>query len=1452
VAANYTASINVAVQGQQALDRLNTSTNELSRRLDEIEKRRFGPNTSLKSFNRSLDETVRNLNRVTAGTTDETDAVTQYVRALGLANAARQRQNDLIQDQILREQGVTEELIEQAGALRDLARAENDASQARSARLAHYAKLRGAPDAYASVIGPVAQNRAGAANFREVADIAKELRDVEIGIARIRDESLRQSIQLENERLALVEQRRKKETAIRDAIFDAVTFGKSAEIKNAAQNVAQQVQTGTQNALIRGGLAAGTLALGKGAVAASTAAGDVAAGMTAHTGPLGAIQNVAGETVVNAVEKLGGAFNDALGGIPEIINHILQGIGDIPTAMGAAVVAAMAFGPAMKTAAEATYEAGKALGDTGLGKAVKETLDSQTNLFESAIDAASTMQAEIKDTTGLHLELGKTQIDAALENMTFQKKQNKLEEEYNTQLARSVDILRQRSRVALGASKPPGGFRTDGPLESPSFKATKKSIGKMGESLALGAGFPLLFGGGAGSVAGSVLGSFVGSGFGGQILGGALGQALDQAVAAAARLSNTLATVGDNFSKIREEGIYFTAELEKQVRLAKESGGTSQASNLLTTAVTAQTGDVGGLAGQGAAAAVNELQKAWNGVTKAVGTTLGILAGPFIFILNAALRGVQAIFFLFNGIATSIGNLINLIPGARQVGDALYEQSLKGTAEYENQLAELDKQIKTEYELVELAKVRTGYLQEMVGKSKEQRDIINKEADAAERLKKFEQEIKQLRAGAATGTSELREKALKIEEQKRLKFAENEKQILLKNAADLFNAIQDNNKRVADAQRAYDEQRIDMVRAATRTQADFDLQAARRLEDARMRMREQELDYINKIRQEELQTQRLLDRERQLQRSITGALSADPEQAEIINTVQTAVENYRTGRMAVEEEARAAQEQAQLQYAKAQTQIERYKYDNALRINRANEDSQIRVAKINDQIRRQNEEASKKELDRQVFALKARIEEQKAAARAEYYPAKAALEQEKLKPGTLTPADLQFYETVVKRASITFGEFDALSKQVDAAFKGIQNARLQPMAALPGLTDTSGAASAAETAANKQLLIYQQQIQKLQQINGLKNEDLQLAQALLAPGADSLKQFNDLIKQQKDRAAYEREYGELLREGIKPELAEQLAVINQMEEAQLRLLDNVIKTVEALDNDEFKDILDRLKEIRQGVTTKAEEARAGVTDVVPGQRLQNFISRSEDELKDLEALAVRVADGIGNAIANSMSQGIVGLIEGTKNAQQVFADFLKSVGDILIQEGTRMIGMYIAIGIAKIFAGLASGGNNQGVEPRTPAGNAAFMQRTAGLDLAGSAYTPNLAPTVTPGFATGGFVTGPTRAMVGEGGEPEYIIPASRMTGAMARYSAGARGSNVIPDSSASGGGMSSGGHNTYTLETVVINNVEYATVEQVREFSALAARQGAEGGYNRSMSTLRNSRSQRSRIGLR
>ena len=69
----------------------------------------------------------------------------------------------------------------------------------------------------------------------------------------------------------------------------------------------------------------------------------------------------------------------------------------------------------------------------------------------------------------------------------------------------------------------------------------------------------------------------------------------------------------------------------------------------------------------------------------------------------------------------------------------------------------------------------------------------------------------------------------------------------------------------------------------------------------------------------------------------------------------------------------------------------------------------------------------------------------------------------------------------------------------------------------------------------------------------------------------------------------------------------------------------------------------------------------------------------------------------------------------------------------------------------------------------------------------GGPQLPELPTLPVPQFAQGVVVDRPTLAMVGEGGEPEYIIPASKMAAASANYLNGARGGAVIP-AFASGG----------------------------------------------------------------
>jgi tape measure domain-containing protein len=206
------------------------------------------------------------------------------------------------------------------------------------------------------------------------------------------------------------------------------------------------------------------------------------------------------------------------------------------------------------------------------------------------------------------------------------------------------------------------------------------------------------------------------------------------------------------------------------------------------------------------------------------------------------------------------------------------------------------------------------------------------------------------------------------------------------------------------------------------------------------------------------------------------------------------------------------------------------------------------------------------------------------------------------------------------------------------------------------------------------------------------------------------------------------------------------------------------------------------------------------------------------------------------AIGGAFSESFKDIITGAKSAQQAISDFFGKIGEALIDYATQAIAQYIAIGIARMFAGL------------DPLANA-----NKNLSGTGALSTGKLFPT--GAFAEGGFVTGPTRALIGEGGEPEYVIPASKMRSAMGRYSAGARGSSVIPAGSEGG---QTGGTATmapasidvrYTVER--INSVDYVTADQFQQGMQQAAAQGAARGEQATLRRLQGSPSTRRKLGL-
>ena len=113
-----------------------------------------------------------------------------------------------------------------------------------------------------------------------------------------------------------------------------------------------------------------------------------------------------------------------------------------------------------------------------------------------------------------------------------------------------------------------------------------------------------------------------------------------------------------------------------------------------------------------------------------------------------------------------------------------------------------------------------------------------------------------------------------------------------------------------------------------------------------------------------------------------------------------------------------------------------------------------------------------------------------------------------------------------------------------------------------------------------------------------------------------------------------------------------------------------------------------------------------------------------------------------------------------------------------------------------------------------------------------------------PSFAEGGVVSGPTLAMVGEGGEPEYIVPQSKATKFANNWLSGVRGAAAIPKFAE--GGVVVPGNAQVSIQTgpvTQMNGTNYVTTQDLS--SAVTA------GVNQTLSLLRNDMNTRRTVGL-
>ena len=365
------------------------------------------------------------------------------------------------------------------------------------------------------------------------------------------------------------------------------------------------------------------------------------------------------------------------------------------------------------------------------------------------------------------------------------------------------------------------------------------------------------------------------------------------------------------------------------------------------------------------------------------------------------------------------------------------------------------------------------------------------------------------------------------------------------------------------------------------------------------------------------------------------------------------------------------------------------------------------------------------------------------------------------------------------------------------------------------------------------------------------------------------RQLDDITNKHEDKMAFEREYSRLIQEGSTPaaakqaiELKKQLLELDRQYTKLLEAVDAQILKTEASIADlkaqtgvttEYEKqvkALEDLKKKRDELEGKKGKAKGAIEeDLAPEtgrDKIEAEMDRVQGALNDLLDPANQVILA-ANAIGDAFSESFKGLITGSMSAQEALANLFQRTADHFADMAAEMIAHAIkmkVLGIALNFFGGAAAGGGASSVPSSAYGD---------MSVAGPSFFQG---GMIPGYAEGGYVSGPTRALVGEGGQGEYVIPENKMRESMARYSRGARGSSVIPETGGSGTSGEGGGTAVaapidvrYTVER--INSVDYVTADQFQRGMQQAAANGAKQGEQRALTTLRQNTSQRRRIGL-
>ena len=124
-------------------------------------------------------------------------------------------------------------------------------------------------------------------------------------------------------------------------------------------------------------------------------------------------------------------------------------------------------------------------------------------------------------------------------------------------------------------------------------------------------------------------------------------------------------------------------------------------------------------------------------------------------------------------------------------------------------------------------------------------------------------------------------------------------------------------------------------------------------------------------------------------------------------------------------------------------------------------------------------------------------------------------------------------------------------------------------------------------------------------------------------------------------------------------------------------------------------------------------------------------------------------------------------------------------------------------------------------------------------------------------YASGGYISKPTNAMIGEGGQPEYVVPANKAASFANNYLSGMRGNSAVQSKTASSASSylstprNTGGGSSRTTPSISIQTGPVTQMNGVNYVTAQEMTRAVQSGVRQTLNMLRNDNSARRVAGM-